>query len=1015
MMNTIHVHPGLVLRSPLLSFMDYSEAGLEAACRQPEFRSAILLASKSLYDELAKKAFQPSRLEKRQLNTLWKYFNRMCFRPTPFGWCAAFSFLHWENRPGPIVLGPINAHCQPSRGLELRLAEKIKQQLGHRLHIRTNPTVYRLGREYRFYRSTRTEGSSRLAFSLEQLLVTPLLVRIYKSCAKPVPLAIILESVIGFANCTVNEAQEFLQDLLDRQFLETEEDAGITGKGYLDRLLSSAERIPLYTRDEFSLQQIVRSSHTALPTIADYETITTGLEELQLSLPAANDLYYCVAERPVVEGGCPQHLAGDLLSAIDALDRLTVDPQHPTLDQFRRDFSSKYEDQRVPLLLALDPYAGIGYGLSPESAKGELPLETVPFEHSAQLPASTPWTPVHQLLMNRWNENAKGGIHLPEEDLLALPPNGRFPTGFPILFRQIAPGNVLIEEVGGPSAGTLIGRFSSFHEGILRTACELAQLEEAAHPDILFAEIVHHCDDHADNINRRETTRRYELPVLCQSGRPEEFRIALRDLHVEVKGKELRLYCDRLKRRVIPRLTTAFNYHRNDLPIFRFLCDLQFQGIKSGFSLHLAGLFPGLSHYPRVTYRNVVLHLAAWHLDAGRLKKLDDADDAILLRNMARLAQKIGLPDYFSLNEHDHQLVFHSANPHDIRLLLDSLPSGKTVILKEFLFPPEGDRAVKDDHDRPYIQQFSACVYRNSVVYQPIREGDRPRLAVRRKFAPGSEWLYLKIYCHPDQAGQILSKSIPSALRLLSDLRCWFFVRYNDPNPHLRLRIQLPADQTGAALTLLEEKLRADLVKGTVHRIQVDTYERELERYGNTRMADAEHFFCCSSELVMAWLKTQDENGTLMDQFTFALYTLHLLLEAFFPCADQRLSVVKASADHFLHEYSNPKVIRFRLDARYRQLRKPVEHVLADPDFLKKYRLGRKMKAVYVAVAAFAPVAVPHEHLRTSLVTDLLHMHLNRIFTSEPRKHELACYHLLYKYLLTQKKRVSKAMPAAEY
>ena len=63
-----------------------------------------------------------------------------------------------------------------------------------------------------------------------------------------------------------------------------------------------------------------------------------------------------------------------------------------------------------------------------------------------------------------------------------------------------------------------------------------------------------------------------------------------------------------------------------------------------------------------------------------------------------------------------------------------------------------------------------------------------------RKFSPGSEWIYLKIYCGVKTSDIILQETITP---LIADLKKqnliekWFFIRYNDPKPHLRFRVRL--------------------------------------------------------------------------------------------------------------------------------------------------------------------------------------------------------------------------------
>jgi thiopeptide-type bacteriocin biosynthesis protein len=61
----------------------------------------------------------------------------------------------------------------------------------------------------------------------------------------------------------------------------------------------------------------------------------------------------------------------------------------------------------------------------------------------------------------------------------------------------------------------------------------------------------------------------------------------------------------------------------------------------------------------------------------------------------------------------------------------------------------------------------------------------------------------------------------------------WFFIRYADPGRHLRVRFHgRPADLLPGVLSELNAATATLLDDGLLYRISVDTYEREVERYG---------------------------------------------------------------------------------------------------------------------------------------------------------------------------------------
>jgi len=112
----------------------------------------------------------------------------------------------------------------------------------------------------------------------------------------------------------------------------------------------------------------------------------------------------------------------------------------------------------------------------------------------------------------------------------------------------------------------------------------------------------------------------------------------------------------------------------------------------------------------------------------------------------------------------------------------------------------------------------------------------------------------MKLYGHPDRVPEILTAYLPALLDGWAKAPEWWFVRYSDPDPHLRLRFRLSdpiafsdvARRIGAWAT----GLRQD---GLVGRVQWDTYLPEIGRYGTgAAMEAAEGVFTADSAAAVA-------------------------------------------------------------------------------------------------------------------------------------------------------------------
>lgn len=124
---------------------------------------------------------------------------------------------------------------------------------------------------------------------------------------------------------------------------------------------------------------------------------------------------------------------------------------------------------------------------------------------------------------------------------------------------------------------------------------------------------------------------------------------------------------------------------------------------------------------------------------------------------------------------------------------------------------------------------------------------------------PGSSrWIYARLYGHPDRQTGILTTHLPDLLSTWKDGSPgdWWFLRYPEPEPHLRLRIRLHDARTyGSAAQRLGAW--ADRVRhlGLLRNIVLDTYYPEVGRYGTgAAMHAAEAVFAADSAVALAQL-----------------------------------------------------------------------------------------------------------------------------------------------------------------
>lgn len=179
---------------------------------------------------------------------------------------------------------------------------------------------------------------------------------------------------------------------------------------------------------------------------------------------------------------------------------------------------------------------------------------------------------------------------------------------------------LVLEYLGGATATSLLGRFTLNNKPLQQHCKSLVAMESASNPDVIFFDLAYMSEGYVDNINRRASIYDFQLSLLNydQSNSP----LCLNDIVLSIHQGEVIIHSQSLNKRLVPRMASAYNYTRSDLPIFRLLCDIQNQSLITNPLFKLEDLLPGLNYYPRVQYKNIVISPAKWRIKKRRLSGL---------------------------------------------------------------------------------------------------------------------------------------------------------------------------------------------------------------------------------------------------------------------------------------------------------------------------------------------------------------------------------------------------------
>src|SRR5262249_4922426 len=282
------------------------------------------------------------------------------------------------------------------------------------------------------------------------------------------------------------------------------------------------------------------------------------------------------------------------------------------------------------------------------------------------------------------------------------------------------------------------------------------------------------------------------------------------------------------------------------------------------------------------------------------------------------------------------------------------------------------------------------------------------------------EWLYAKLYTGPATVDQVLRDVVKPVVQKVMDSGAadrWFFIRYRDPDWHLRLRFHgVPARLHKEVLPALQAATAPLLADGLLWRFQLDTYEREVERYGGVEgILLAERLFHADSDAILALSDFigADTRGDLRWRLT--LLGMHLLLVDLGFDLVTRRAVIRKTRDQFAAEFHTDAKFSHQLSTKFRPERRGVESLLknalqSDTHLSDGLEILRRRSATLVPVMTELRASAEDGTLSrplTELAPSYLHMHANRLLRCAHRAQELVLYDFLARSYESQGARTS--------
>jgi thiopeptide-type bacteriocin biosynthesis protein len=893
----------------LVETRDHCYGLLQSLITQPIVEKALATASTAIFEGLARiQRGEKSRRTERTYSRLLRYLVRMSTRPTPFGLFAGIATGTFAEETTLRLSASALHHfrTRPDMSWLLAIIRQIEQtpELLPRLHVVINQAVYLAGGRVVLPHADVYGQRDTRSITIR---ATPVVQHILERARYPLPYEELRAGLLAhFSHATPQQVDNLLKQLWENHFLTSNLRPPLTDAEPARYLLDRLRMLPGAESICSSLEQVLQKTEEIDRTgfngpIELFQDLTHYQE--QLVSGNQNPPFQVDATLNLASSHLNHSLGQAAALAAETLLRLSRFPRGLlTLQEYRNAFIERYGmEAEIPVLDLLSPEVGLdvpsAYTEPPRTYKLPNPLPPPDYRMRDAILCEM----VSQAVNDRSME-----IELTEELLHRLEQwtpqsENAAPSSLEIYLQLHAAshedldnGNwraVISPNCGSPGGGRTFSRFFDLLEvGDREKLQQFIKCEEALSNGVIFAELSYlPTMARAANVAVRPALHDYEIVINTTPSVPAERVLQLNDLVVGIRDNRFYLRSLRLNKEVIVCQSHMLNPMKAP-NICRFLTEIAHDNAP-GLMPFDWGVASNLPFLPRVVRGRIVVSLAQWNLKAATIQPTGSgSEEARWFAGLQEWRTRWRVPRYVYIVEADNRLLLDLEHPLmalELRNELTKVDDSGSVSIQEML--PDFDHLwLRDSDNAPYISEIVVPLLRSSSApshnlsaHEGTKSISPPRIVSRqeRHIPPGDAWTYLKLYCAFKQHDACIAgplREIVSTLQEQSLIDRWFFIRYADPEPHLRIRFHAANPQVSkfvltAALAWGRQQVAAEMAS----RLSVDTYDREIERYGGPDAIDLlEQVFAIDSALTSNIIEAQYTRRLTLDSIAVAVYSL---------------------------------------------------------------------------------------------------------------------------------------------
>lgn len=260
----------------------------------------------------------------------------------------------------------------------------------------------------------------------------------------------------------------------------------------------------------------------------------------------------------------------------------------------------------------------------------------------------------------------------------------------------------------------------------------------------------------------------------------------------------------------------------------------------------------------------------------------------------------------------------------------------------------------------------------------------------------------MKIYSGPKTIENILvNKVFPLLMSLLKNgiIDSFFFIRYTDPNYHIRLRLHFDnTDNIGIVLKKFNQILDSYVCDFIISRVIIDVYNREIERYRDKYIIDVERVFFYDSKFILNYIFTYSENED--EKWLIPIKYIDLFLDKCGFSLIEKMNFCQRIYEGILVETGlKNKANNEQLKLKYRNRSKIIKEVIMNKNNETQYVWIKDINNYFDDIDIFVQkINREDSSEKFDILASIIHMHINRLFRTRQRINECVIYYLLFKF-----------------